>query len=516
VPLLEPNQVAKRLNDAARATIDQTQSRFVVGLLRGYFKSFILNWDPKMLSVKTNLKGLTLSFPDPAGFEINCAAVNSLYSPSLPESQFLSRCVVKELTFTVTLGAGMAFTNASMTMKSCEFVICREGQKKPRLPPDIEARLLEEWYGPNVNPNSAAARVSDGCSLSIGTCTVRWPGTWEMTVNDLRSVSVDEHSKECGLQQCWHDNSAQSTRRIRKRVTVSAFQIDAFVLVPAVKASQALQANGENVKGSNSGNGSSNELANDDDTDDEGLDPTQPPVEMRAPWLQEARVNFDVCVAKKLAATSRDGGGNWLDVEVTMDQPHLGFLFGNLPMRVNTRPAPPPVGMNQSTGYHASHGPGAAAVAEKKKSRGCFGGLFACCSSGDNSNGGLPPAHPHDTTPAGPALTKGRSQSKLQEGFVCPDCMVTFQSGEALTAHFEAAHPLKKANARGASDATSGLGEWGEQGLRDLEAAAVEPSLAALAVFADGLDLFDDAFLDVSGEHGSGQVRCSTCFDFAD
>lgn len=481
-----------------------------------------------MLSVKTNLKGLTLSFPDPAGFEMNCAAVNSLYSPSWSESQFLSRCVVKELTFTVTLGAGMTFTTANMTMKSCEFVICREGQKKPRLPPDIEARLLEEWYGPNVNPNSAAARVSDGCSLSIGTCVVRWPGAWEMTVQDLLSVSVDHHGQECGLPQCWYDDAAQSTRRIRKRVTVSTFQIDAFVLVPAVKASQeAPRASSGSGKGSGNGT-TSGELTNDDDTDDEGVDPTQPPVEVRAPWLQEARVNFDLCVTKKLAATSRDGGGGcWLDVDMTMDQPHLGFLFGNLPMRVNTRPAPPPppVGVNQSAGNPTSHGPGVNASSSstalaKNKPRGCFGGLFACCSSGSsNTDGGADtsPADPHDTTPAASSLTKGRSQSKIQEGFLCPECMVTFHSGEALSAHFEASHPLKKSNARGsARDATSGsggdggsgLGEWGEQGLKDLEAAAVEPSLAALAVFADGLDLFDDAFLDVSGDDGSGQVRC--------
>lgn len=41
-------RVAQRLNKVAKRTMDETQSRLVVALLRSYFKSFIVGFDPKV------------------------------------------------------------------------------------------------------------------------------------------------------------------------------------------------------------------------------------------------------------------------------------------------------------------------------------------------------------------------------------------------------------------------------------------------------------------------------------
>ena len=98
-----------------------------------------------MLEFKLTPHGVRLSFPDPAGFEINCATFNSLNSVFCPEPAMVTAVRIYELSFKAlfTTGrGGVTFTDASLKIgcMEIEFVGVAPGAPPPpRLPAEVPA-----------------------------------------------------------------------------------------------------------------------------------------------------------------------------------------------------------------------------------------------------------------------------------------------------------------------------------------------------------------------------------------
>ena len=530
-------RLVNRLNDAAKRTMGETQNRLVVAMLRSYFKSFIVNFDPKMIRVESTLRGLTLSFLDT--LELNCAALNSLGLPFWPESLMVTRCTVKNMVFTAGLAAGLSqgltFTSAALAMPVMEVIVVAPGRAAPRLPASLEARLLEEWYGPAVNASGMSSRMLDGLDLALDSLVVTLPGSAVVTVTGLRSVSVDVSGEPVGLQQCWEapgEEASQGSsgralrpgeRGVRKRVDTAAVAVDLLAVAPD---------GSEGLSGCNGYDGeSSGDVVavvvddDDDDDDDDGSsgsggddgsdrDPTAPPPVVRAPFLREAAVGCNAFLAKDAAS------GGWLDLALRFDRPTgLAFALGSLPVSVQFGGGAGDSGGGLSGGARAqvSEATSSSAAAAKARAAGGLvppaspapagaGGARGRCGWGwwrrrprapaarsaaatkAATAGGRAPAlattPANDTTVWGRAAEQAAEQaawrtSHVVEGFVCPGCLATFGSAAELTSHFEASHGgISGGGGGGGGGGDDGSASRGERPVRstlgELEASLVD------------------------------------------
>lgn len=419
---------------------------------------------------------------------------------------------------------GLKFSEVKMLIELCEIELC-QGGNPPRLDSDLEQRLLKEWYGEGVDQFGISAQISDGMALQIDVLRITCPGAHNnnsgflIQANNFLSVSCDETGREVGLQECWQDIPAdppsqmQNQKVVRKQVSTERLVID---LIATSRQSSSNKADAQSTQ-------------------------TETPVRTR--FFDESVVDIDLVIRKD--ATT----GGWIGVELEFDSPRFLFFLGGLPVKIsargqNAKPSPGVLPRAAETidalqAEEAAEGTAASVVTVgTKKKKPSLRSRFSNRMRRSFVRKGRTDEKPEDTPSKEasekvdkPATFKSAAQEvgnvnilqagRLQ-GFVCPECLESFSSGEGLKQHFSDVHGALWAasdneeegctNDDAKQTTTRGIGstlleaplEWAagleqqkeakllRSTLLELEDIAVEKPLTALAIFAEGLGVVID------------------------